>query len=97
MYIIIGLLLLNWVVNFGLLFVLNEGGVTSKRSDGTYTLSNHGEVIRELTENEFYQHKAYEERLFSGALMVFYAIILTLPSVRALCISKEHAEQKNIL
>jgi len=51
--------------------VLNEGGVPA-RFDGRPALYNHGEVIRDLTEEEFPRHQAYLVRTFSGHWIVFY-------------------------
>ncbi len=56
---------------FFTIFVLLEGG-GPHIVDGQYVLSNHGEIIRQLTEAEYIKCHAYEIRLFSGHWMVFY-------------------------
>jgi len=42
--------------------------------DGKYVLHNHGQVIRELSENEYEWQKAYILRGFSGHWMAFYLV-----------------------
>ena len=61
------------IVNFALFFFLSKGGVTDVR-DGKYVLHNHGNVIRELTEDEYQLQNAYVLRGFSGHWMIFYLI-----------------------
>jgi hypothetical protein len=63
------------VINFALFFVLSEGGVPEER-DGKYVLHNHGNVIRELSEEEYERQNAYVLRGFSGHWMVFYLLPL---------------------
>jgi len=61
------------VINFAMFFFLSKGGVPDVR-DGKYVLHNHGQVIRELSEDEYEWQKAYVLRGFSGHWMVFYLI-----------------------
>ena len=61
------------IVNFALFFFLSKGGVPDVR-DGKYVLHNHGNVIRELTEDEYHLQNAYVVRGFSGHWMIFYLI-----------------------
>ena len=61
------------VINFVLFLFLSKGGVPDVR-DGKYVLHNHGEVIRELSEDEYELQKAYVVRGFSGHWMVFYLV-----------------------
>jgi hypothetical protein len=61
------------MINFALFYFLSKGGVPGVR-DGKYVLQNHGEVIRELSENEYELQKAYVLRGFSGHWMVFYLL-----------------------
>ncbi len=61
------------LINFALFFFLSEGGVPDVR-EGKYVLHNHGQVIRELSENEYELQKAYVLRGFSGHWMVFYLV-----------------------
>ena len=63
--------------NFFCAFVLSEGGNPSE-IDGRKVLSNHGEIIRELTDEEYDQLQAYEVRGFSGHWLVFYAAGMTV-------------------
>ena len=73
LYLLVGILLINAALHFGLLFFLNEGGVTAEVPDA---LRAHGEVIRYLTEQEYFQHKTYEDRLFSASLAWGYTVFL---------------------
>jgi hypothetical protein len=61
------------IINLALFVFLSGRGVPSER-DGKYALHSHGSVIRELSEEEYDRHKAYELRAFSGHWMVFYLI-----------------------
>jgi hypothetical protein len=61
------------LINFALFFFLSRGGVPDVR-DGKYVLHNHGQVIRELSEDEYELQKAYVVRGFSGHWMVFYLV-----------------------
>jgi hypothetical protein len=61
------------LINFALFFFLSKGGVPEVR-EGKYVLHNHGDVIRELSEDEYELQKAYVVRGFSGHWMVFYLI-----------------------
>ena len=58
------------IANFVLFIILMEGGAPSER-DGKYVLHTHGTVIRELSEAEYHQKRAYELRGFSGHWMAF--------------------------
>jgi len=62
---------------FFTIFVLNEGGGPHE-IDGKKVLSNHGRIIRALTDEEYELHQAYVVRTFSGHWMVFYAIGMTV-------------------
>ena len=62
---------------FFTIFVMNEGGGPGK-IDGRKVLHDHGKIIRELTDEEYEQHQAYEVRTASGHWMVFYAVCVTL-------------------
>ena len=65
-------------INFFItIFVLNEGGVPSE-INGQKVIHNHGNVIRELTDNEYETHQAYNVRTFSGHWMIFYAMGMTV-------------------
>ena len=61
------------LINFALFFFLSKGGTPEVR-DGKYVLHNHGQVIRELSEDEYELQKAYVVRGFSGHWMVFYLV-----------------------
>lgn len=61
------------IINFALFFYLSQGGVPDVR-DGKYVLHNHGQVIRELSEDEYELQQAYVIRGFSGHWMIFYLV-----------------------
>ena len=50
------------LINFALFFFLSKGGTPDVR-DGKYVLHSHGQVIRELSENEYEWQKAYVVRI----------------------------------
>ena len=60
-------------LNFALFFVLSKGGVPERR-DEKYVLHAHGQIIKELTREEYDWQQAYVLRGFSGHWMVFYLI-----------------------
>ena len=59
-------------INF-ILFMSSQGGTPSIQ-DGHYVLQNHGELIKNLTEQEYHQYKANEVRGFSGHWILFYGV-----------------------
>ena len=61
--------ILNFVICLGLM----EGGSPELTASG-YILSNHGAIIRPLTEVEYWKMKAYELRLFTGHFLVFLGV-----------------------
>lgn len=64
------------LLNFVIFMSLNEGGGPQIR-DGKYVLTSHGKLIRELTEEEYHQQRAYVVRGFSGHWMLFASASLT--------------------
>jgi hypothetical protein len=62
---------------FFTVLVLNEGGTPSE-IDGRKVLQSHGNIKRELTDEEYDQHQAYVIRGFSGHWMIFYAVGMTV-------------------
>jgi hypothetical protein len=65
------------IANFAIFIVLTEGGGPSER-EGKYVVMNHGTVIRELSEAEYHQHRAYVLRCASGHWMLFSCAALML-------------------
>ena len=61
------------IVNFMLFMVATEGGSPTIQ-DGKYLLLNHGELIREISLEEYSAFKANEVRGFSGHWLVFYYV-----------------------
>lgn len=59
-------------INFSLFMIVGQGGVPDI-IDGKYVIHNHGSIINELTEIEYYKMKANEIRGFSGHWMAFYS------------------------
>jgi len=46
--------------------------------NGEYVLSNHGKILRTLTEVEYYKFQAHELRAFSGHWMLFFSVSITI-------------------
>ena len=59
------------------LFALNQEGVPTI-VDGKKVLQSHGEVLKELTDEEFFRYQAYTFRASSGHWMVFYIVSMTI-------------------
>jgi hypothetical protein len=74
--ILTGLFFAYALVNFAVFMVLVEGGGPHER-DGKYFLTSHGTVLRELSEAEYHQQRAYVVRGFSGHWMLFSCAALT--------------------
>src|SRR5260370_6600612 len=73
--ILTGLFFAYALVNFAVFKVLSEGGGPHER-DGKYVLQEHGTVLRELSEAEYHQQRAYVVRGFSGHWMLFSSAAL---------------------
>jgi len=76
------------VINF-VVFIALMGSGSPEFSGGKFYLSNHGHVIREITESEFHRYEAYEVRGFSGHWM-FFAMI---PAVYFLVVEERLKEK----
>jgi ABC-type amino acid transport system permease subunit len=61
------------------LFYLN-GGLSPEKVDGKYLLQYQGKVVKEITEEEYYEHKAYVYRGFSGHAILFQFISIAMLS-----------------
>lgn len=59
-------------INF-ILFMTSQLGVPDIK-DGQYILHNHGQLIKNLTEQEYHHYKANEVRGFSGHWLAFYGV-----------------------
>jgi len=77
MQVMTGVCFVYVIVNFLIFMVLSEGGGPDKR-DGKYFLTDHGRIVREITEQEYVRHEAYVVRGFSGHWMFFSGAALTL-------------------
>jgi hypothetical protein len=60
------------IINFKL-FMASQPGVPDFR-DGQYILHSHGQLIKTLTEQEYYHYLANQTRGFSGHWIAFYGI-----------------------
>jgi len=74
MYLSIGFFIYA-AINF-ILFMQASGGGVPDIMDGKYVINNHGSIIRELTEIEYFKLKANELRGFSGHWMAFYGFAM---------------------
>ncbi len=72
MSLLITVLFIYALVNFAMLLVHTYNG-GPRRRDGKYVQQNHGRVIKEITETEYNQLRAWEARGFSGHWMLFYS------------------------
>ena len=59
------------------LFSLDQGGVPSI-VNGKKVMQSHGQVIKELSDKEYFQYQAYTFRAFSGHWMFFYVVSMTI-------------------
>ena len=67
--------ILYFFVSFMISFaILHEGG--PEIVDGIYYLSNHGSIVHQISESEYYKLLLAERRLFSAALLPFSSIAL---------------------
>lgn len=64
------------IINF-ILFMIPQFG-SPEANDGHYFLSNHGQQLKDLTEQEFHKYNANEMRGFSGHWIAFYGIAVAL-------------------
>ncbi len=64
------------IFNFTVFLALSEG--TPDYDGARYSLQDHGNFIREITEQEFHQAQALVARGFSGHWMLFYSLALLL-------------------
>ncbi len=63
------------VTGLNFFYSLNAMEFASPTKTGeSYSLSNHGETVRTLTETEYLQMQKYEKRLFLGHIWAFYLI-----------------------
>ncbi len=60
------------------LFYLNEGGVTPEIIDGKYVLEYQGKIYKEITEEQYFKHKAYLFRGMSGHSILFHIISISI-------------------
>jgi hypothetical protein len=64
------------MLNF-ILFAVSQRGVPAVW-DGQYVLHDHGNLIKNLTEEEYHQSKANEVRGFSGHWIAFYGLAIAI-------------------
>jgi len=77
MFIIFALFLVYALVNFQLFAMESEGGGPGF-IDGVYVLHNHGQIIREISQEEYHLFRANELRGFSGHWMAFFSFSMLL-------------------
>ncbi len=61
------------VINFGSVANTNESAGAMQR-DGRYFLHQHGQVIREISVEQYRTHKTLDAQAFSGHWMFFYLL-----------------------
>jgi len=57
-------------------FMKFSGGGGPGIQNGKYVIENHGTILKEITESQYFSMKANEIRGFSGVWMVFYSFAL---------------------
>ena len=62
------------------LLVLNKGGLNPEIVDGKFVLESKGRVVEEITEEQYYNHKAYLFRGMSGHFILFQFISIAMLS-----------------
>ena len=82
---VVGIFFAYAAINFVSFFVLSEGGARPRIDAGRYVLSLHGDLIRELSEDEFHLYGAYVVRVFSGhwMLLASFALLMMTSAKRA--------------
>jgi hypothetical protein len=73
-----GFLFVYALVNFAVFIFLMRDGSPTRREDGTYAVTDHGRVVREISAGEFHRRQGYVARGFSGHWMLFYSAALTM-------------------
>jgi hypothetical protein len=66
------------LVNFGVFMFLMREGQPTQRKDGTFAVTDHGELVRRISEDEFHHLQGLEARGFSGHWLLFYSWALTI-------------------
>jgi hypothetical protein len=74
--IILGKLIMFYaVINF-ILFMIQSEGASPSVLNGKFALTNHGKLVREITENEYHLFQARVLCGFSGHWLIFYFVPL---------------------
>lgn len=77
MKIIIVLTILYGIANFiTMMFLLGNEQATFE--NGRYIMESKGTFLREITQAEYHQNKAYQASLFTGHIAVFYSLAMML-------------------
>jgi hypothetical protein len=77
MQLLTGVAFVYALVNFAVFIFLISSGSPYKEN-GQYVLKDHGKLVRQITEQEYHQYRAYEVRGFSGHWMIFYLAAMTM-------------------
>jgi hypothetical protein len=75
--IILAFIFVYAMLNFMFFMQQSEGGGPGI-SGGKYVLENHGTIIRELSQAEYFKFKANELRGFSGHWLIFYSFAMAI-------------------
>jgi hypothetical protein len=60
-----------FVLNFALFFV-SSGGYSTEHNGNTYFISDHGKIVREISESEYKTRETDVTRFFSAGWMAAY-------------------------
>ena len=66
------------MVNFALFMFRSGASGGPAERDGKFVMSSHGHIVREITEAEYHQQRAYVVRGFSGHWMLFSSAALLM-------------------
>jgi hypothetical protein len=72
------LLVANAFINWAAFWLVCGSGGPTQEPNGTYSLSSHGRIIRQITAAEYHRARGYEFRGFSSWWMLCYSLALTL-------------------
>lgn len=72
------LLIVHAFINLAAFHVVCGAGGPERQSDGTYSISSHGRILRLISAAEYHRARGYEFRSFSGWWMLVYCLALTL-------------------
>ena len=71
---LVGPLFTYVLFNFFFTIFFLQGGYTPRQVNGQFSLTDHGKLVRNITQAEYHRQQAYQVRAFSGHWILFYAL-----------------------